>query len=501
VARTGPKGPVRISSQHGPAGIDQTVLIPRRPFTITMRGRVISGEARLVLGWSENGRVRERERALKLNRGSQTHRFRLPRGTQPLQITIGIVQLSPGGTIELDEIALHAGGRQRLHNGELEAEKCRQSGRRDLIEECLVRRQDPVHPDFVPVALMGWRDRYEPTAIVVARDTPKGPVRISSERGPAGIDQTVLIPRHRFTITVRGKVISGEARLVVGWSENGRVRERERALKLNRGSQTHRFRLLRGTQPLQITVGIVQLGLGGTIELDEVALHAGGSAALRNSHLTPHLCIPMRPLDFTEACVAHSRPRDQNHLLVIVPGWRERYEQMATFVERARMKSISPPVQFSGDRPAGIDQSIRVPRSPLVVTVYGRRGSGRLILILTWTESGIAREQERELKLLRGKERHRFVLPRGGRSLPITVGIVQPDEGESASLDAVELESAGQQRLENAHLYADDCPPSPKRPDAAFAQLAWIRVASTFALLTLLGFAIRKTVSLRELRP
>jgi len=186
---------------------------------------------------------------------------------------------------------------------------------------------------------------------------------------------------------------------------------------------------------------------------------------------------------------------------VIVPGWRERYEGMAVLVERTRMDTVSPPIQFAGERPAGIDQTLRLPRSPLIVTVHGRRLAAPLVLIASWTEGGVVREQEQALKLVHGVERHRFVLPRGKGRLSVSVAIVQPEAGESASLDALSLETEGKQRLENAHLYADRCLPSPARPNAAFAGLAWARVASTFLLLSLVGFGIHQALGLRETRP
>ncbi|MBA3431602.1 MAG: hypothetical protein H0U16_09005, partial [Actinobacteria bacterium] len=296
------RGPLRISSELGLAGIDQAVLIPREPITITVRGKVISGEARLILGWGDNDRVQERERALKLVGGAQTFRFR-PTSTQPLLLKVAVVQLTPRGIIELDAVTLRAKGRQLLRNSQLMAQRCRPSERRNLAEACVTRGYQTVNPDLLPVALIGWRDRFEAMTMVVARDTPRGPVRISSEVGPAGIDQTVLIPRDPVTIRVRGRVISGKARLILGWSENGRVQESERALKLRGGSQTIRFRPPTGTKPLRLTIGVVQLTPGAIIELDAVALEVRIGGMLQNGQLSSHLCVPTRPPNFQQACI------------------------------------------------------------------------------------------------------------------------------------------------------------------------------------------------------
>jgi hypothetical protein len=374
---------------------------------------------------------------------------------------------------------------------------------RPAVGETCAHTNAPVPGPLVPVVVPGWRDRYPPTTVRIRRSEisgPSPPLRITSLSALAGLDQGVVVPSRTLTVVVNGRVSAGHAVIVVGWTEGTRVYEHVRILDLSGGSDTRSFRLPRNPSPLTLTVAVVRRHRRGILELDRVELRSGGRQLLRNAGLKPIVCHPpsrkgrgSSSAEGIEQMCLLRRPAsgDPRLVRVIVPAWRDRYEQMNVLVPRP--SNTSAPLRItSGHGLSGIDQIARVPRMPTSVKVRGRILSGAAQLVISWREGGHVREVQSALKLRRGFETRRVSLPTGTGPLAVTVGVVQLRRGGVIELDGVELESGGRQYLRNADLSFDVCPRLPKRPNAAFAMPVWLRWPATFLLLALTALALRR---------
>lgn len=289
-----PSPTLRITSSVGLAGIDQNVLVRHRSLTVVVHGRVRTGKALLVVGWTQGSRVSERVRDLRLARGREAHVFRLSRNAAPLTVTVGVLQLRRRGILELDRIELQSRGRQLLRNPGLRPALCRPPPTGNLEETCLRHRPASDLPQLARVVVPGWRDRYERMNLLARpTETVSAPLHITSAYGLAGIDQVVRVPRMPLKVTIRGRVASGRARLILSWNEAGGVHEAVRAVRLGGGSETRRFRLPAGKGALWVTVGVAQLVRDGVLELDSVELESSGRQFLRNPALWSDVCPPV----------------------------------------------------------------------------------------------------------------------------------------------------------------------------------------------------------------
>jgi hypothetical protein len=124
VRGAGTSSPVRITSASGLAGIDQLVWVSGGFPTIRLRGRVVSGEAELLVFWRVGSRPAQLQQPLTFPNGSQRLRVALPRSPQPTQVLVALVQLKRNAVLELDRVALESRGEQLMQNAGLSFEIC-----------------------------------------------------------------------------------------------------------------------------------------------------------------------------------------------------------------------------------------------------------------------------------------------------------------------------------------------------------------------------------------
>jgi hypothetical protein len=185
---------------------------------------------------------------------------------------------------------------------------------------------------------------------------------------------------------------------------------------------------------------------------------------------------------------------DPRYVSALVPGWRDRYFGMTIGLERGKRGSSRVRVT-SDDGPTGIDQAVRLPRKPFSVHVEGRAVAGVGRLIMSYSDEGNAKEDERPLRLRGGRQTERFRLPAGEGRVGVMIAVVQLKDDETLDLDRIRLLVDGQRRqyLRNSELRAHACPPLPPRASAANVLPGWLRLLGTAALLILGALTIRTT--------
>jgi hypothetical protein len=363
-----------------------------------------------------------------------------------------------------------------------------------------VRQGFPVRGALVPDLIPGWRDRYRQMTLLISRSGKKRsspPVRITSSTGLAGIDQAAVVRSRSLTVIVHGRA-TGRPSIVVGWTQRGHVTELVRTLNLIRGSAAETFALPSSENPRTLTVAVVQVQRRAIFEIDRVELRADGRQLLRNPGLKPVLCSPRAreqpgipsTAAVEETCLrSRSASSDPRFVRVIVPNWRDRYEEMNLLAPR--LSNASAPLRITSTQGlSGIDQIALLPRAPARLEVEGRILSGAAEAVISWSELGRVREITIRLRLRRGSETHRLRLPRETGPLALTVGVVQLRRHGVLELNRVGLESGRRQYLHNAALSFEDCPPLPRRPYAAFATPIWVRWSASVLLLALIGVGI-----------
>jgi hypothetical protein len=315
-------------------------------------------------------------------------------------------------------------------------------------------------------------------------------LRLTSHRGGlAGIDQIVSPVPRRFTIRVRGRVVSGRADLALEWTEgSGRVlREVTRTLALESGVARARFTSPRAADAVRVAV--VQAEGGGVLELDAVELRgAPDGSSLANEGLLLAGC----PTDNTRP-VAPLGTRT-------VPGW-ERADDDMWFSVVGRRDRRSPPLRLvTAGGPGRLLQSVRVPNAPITIVVEGRHLPGGGVVAAELRRAGqeaTLLDAAYPLRLRGGRQTVRVRPPAVAGPLELSVG-VGPNRPGSIVLDRVAAESGGRDLLANPDLDVRPCGAAPVSPQPADALSPWIRWPVTGLSLVLAGLLLFLLMRIRR---
>jgi hypothetical protein len=274
-----------LRGRRGPAGIQQFLRAPSRPFTLRLLNRGQS-PVKVRLEWSRKGKVGQAtEKIVSPGLTPTTLRFRPSAPSQ--NVLRVLVRLERGQSATLGRATLVSAGRNALKNSRLGA-------------ECS------------DVTLPGWRRRYADMSLDALPKTPGTPVVMRSVTGLAGIDQALVSPPRPFAVHIRGRPAGTRAVLIAEWSSGGRtVKKKRTRLVLPRGSQS--IPLSPPRQQTGVQLQILQLGKALALQIDSVLLEGEAvGRQLVNPRLTVPECVLPAP---TRVAVRHRGSRLPLYLL------------------------------------------------------------------------------------------------------------------------------------------------------------------------------------------
>ncbi len=250
-----------LKGKGGPAGIQQFVKAPTRPFAVRLLNRGPSA-VKVRLEWSQKGKVGgAAEKTVKPSPTAATVRF-LPLAPSKNVLRV-LVRLERGQGAVLERMTLKGKGRNALKNSRLSA-------------QC---------SDF---KLPGWRQRYGNMTLTALPNSPGVPVVMRSETGLAGIDQALTSPERPFAVRIQGHPGGARAAFIAEWSNAGQVVERKRTrLVLRGGSQTIPL-----TPPKQVTavqLQLLELSKRRILQVDSVRLQG---RSVPQQLVNPALAVP-----------------------------------------------------------------------------------------------------------------------------------------------------------------------------------------------------------------